>query len=340
MSGDPRAVADTMGRTLRDLRVSVTDRCNFRCPYCMPPETRDRSYRFIPRPELLSFEEIRRLVGIFSRLGTRKVKITGGEPLVRNDLERLVAGLSTVDGIEDLTLTTNGYLLAETAADLAAAGLNRVTVSLDSLDPHIFKELNGRGLEVERVLDGIDAAERADLTPIKINCVVIRGINESSVLDMTEHFKGSGHIVRFIEFMDVGTRNAWNLERVVGADEIIRTIDERMPLVAVEPHHEGEVATRYRYRDGDGEVGVIASVTRPFCASCTRARISTDGRLVTCLFAASGTDLKGPLRQGATDRELEALIRGVWHDRNDRYSELREAGTEKSSHIEMYELGG
>ncbi len=340
MNGDTAKVTDTMGRALRDLRVSVTDRCNFRCPYCMPPETMGREYRFLPKPELLSFEEIERLVRIFTRVGTRKIKITGGEPLVRNDLERLVARLSAIEGLEDLTLTTNGYLLAGAARTLADAGLDRVTVSLDSLDPGIFKQLNGRGFEVGRVLEGIEAAERAGLTPIKINCVVIRGINESSVLDLTEHFRGSGHIVRFIEFMDVGTRNRWDLEQVVSAEAIIRTIDSRMPLEAVERGYEGEVATRYRYKDGSGEIGIIASVTRPFCGSCTRARISTDGRLVTCLFASSGTDLKTAMRRGAGDDEIEAMVRARWQSRDDRYSELRGRTANDGEHIEMYELGG
>ena len=340
MGADASTATDLMGRALRDLRVSVTDRCNFRCPYCMPPETRGHSYQFIPKPELLSFEEIVRLVEIFTRLGTRKVKITGGEPLVRNNLERLVAGLAAVSDIEDLTLTTNGYLLEQAADGLAEAGLDRVTVSLDSLDQDVFGQLNGRGLEVGPVLDGIAAAEAAGLTPIKINCVVMRGINEGSVLALAERFHGSGHIVRFIEFMDVGTRNGWNRDRVVGADEIIGTVNARFPLEPVEASYTGEVATRYRYKDGGGEVGVIPSVTRPFCGACTRARISTDGRLVTCLFAEAGTDLKTPMRCGASDQELEELIAATWHARDDRYSELRAGGTAATGHIEMYELGG
>ena len=274
----PTTVIDTMGRPVRDLRVSVTDRCNFRCPYCMPAEIYGEKYEFLPKPTLLTFEEIARLTRLFVELGVTKVRLTGGEPLVRQDLERLVALVSGIDGIEDLTLTTNGYLLAQKAQSLKDAGLQRITVSLDSLDDDVFKRMNGRGYSTQRVLEGIKGAEGAGLRPIKINVVVQRGVNDHTVVDLARYFKGSGHIVRFIEYMDVGNLNGWKLDQVVSADEIFGLINAELPLVPLEANYDGEVAMRYRYAAGTGEIGVIASVTKPFCGDCTRARISTDGQ--------------------------------------------------------------
>ena len=336
-------IRDTFGRPVRDLRVSVTDRCNFRCPYCMPAEIYGERYEFLPRSELLTFEEIERLVRTFVELGVTKVRLTGGEPLVRNGLENLVARLAAVAGIRDLTLTTNGYLLADKALGLKEAGLKRLTVSLDSLDEDVFKAMNGRGYGAERVLEGIGAAEAAGLTPMKINAVVQRGANDHTIVDLARRFKGTGHIVRFIEYMDVGNLNGWKLDQVVSADEIVGMIDAEMPLEPVEANYTGEVARRYRYVDGDGEIGIIASVTKPFCGDCTRARLSTDGKLFTCLFAGAGTDLRGPMRDGAGDGELRELIAGVWRRRDDRYSELRTQATvagHQPKKIEMYQIGG
>ena len=336
-------IRDTFGRPVRDLRVSVTDRCNFRCPYCMPAEIYGERYEFLPRSELLTFEEIERLVRTFVGLGVTKVRLTGGEPLVRNGLEDLVARLAAVAGIRDLTLTTNGYLLADKALGLKEAGLKRLTVSVDSLDEDVFKAMNGRGYGTERVLEGIRAAEAAGLTPMKINAVVQRGANDHTIVDLARHFKGTGHIVRFIEYMDVGNLNGWKLDQVVSADEIFRMIDAEMPLEPVEANYTGEVARRYRYVDGEGEIGIIASVTKPFCGDCTRARLSTDGKLFTCLFAGTGTDLRGTMRDGAGDRELSDLIANVWRRRDDRYSELRTQATvtgDQPKKIEMYQIGG
>ena len=289
---------DKFGRPVRDLRVSVTDKCNFRCPYCMPAEIYGGRYEFLPKSELLTFEEIARLAGIFVELGVKKIRLTGGEPLVRNGLEKLVARLSAIHGIEDLTLTTNGYLLAQKAQVLRDAGLGRLTVSLDSLNDEVFKAMNGRGYGTERVLEGIRRAEEVGFSPIKINSVVQRGVNDHSVVELARRFKGTGHIVRFIEYMDVGNLNGWKLDHVVSADEIAEMINAEMPLEPVESNYKGEVALRYRYRDGGGEIGIIASVTKPFCGDCTRARLSTDGRLYTCLFASQGTDFRGPMRSG------------------------------------------
>ena len=339
----PSTVIDTMGRPVRDLRVSVTDRCNFRCPYCMPAEIYGEKYEFLPKPTLLTFEEIARLTRLFVELGVTKVRLTGGEPLVRQDLERLVALVSGIDGIEDLTLTTNGYLLAQKAQSLKDAGLQRITVSLDSLDDDVFKRMNGRGYSTQRVLEGIKGAEGAGLRPIKINVVVQRGVNDHTVVDLARYFKGSGHIVRFIEYMDVGNLNGWKLDQVVSADEIFGLINAELPLVPLEANYDGEVAMRYRYADGTGEIGVIASVTKPFCGDCTRARISTDGKIYTCLFASQGTDLKGPMRAGASDDELRELITGIWGRREDRYSEIRAELTKEENRarkIEMYQIGG
>ena len=331
-------VLDTMGRPLRDLRISVTDRCNFRCVYCMPKEVFGRDYRFLPRRELLTFEEIERVARVVVGLGVHKLRITGGEPLLRRDLEVLVAGFSGLGDL-DLTLTTNGALLAQKAQALADAGLSRVTVSLDSLDDEVFRAMNDVDFPVARVLAGIDAAAAAGL-PVKINVVVKRGLNEDSILGVARRFRGTGHVVRFIEFMDVGATNGWRMDDVVPAAEVVRTIDAELPLEPVEPSYRGEVAQRYRYRDGSGEVGVIASVTQPFCGNCTRARLSADGKLYTCLFAIRGHDLRAVLRSGARDEELDAAIRAVWERRTDRYSELR---TEETSHlrkVEMSYIGG
>jgi cyclic pyranopterin phosphate synthase len=330
---------DVFRRPLRDLRVSVTDRCNFRCVYCMPKEIFGKDYAFLPQAMVLTFEEIARLVRICVDLGVRKVRLTGGEPLVRRDLDRLVAMISPIADL-DLTLTTNGSLLAGKAAALAAAGLKRVTVSLDSLDDATFKRMNDVDFPVQRVLDGIAAAEAAGLTPIKVNMVVRRGLNEESILPMARHFRGTGHVLRFIEYMDVGTSNGWRLDDVVPAREVIATIDGVFPLEPVEPAYRGEVAGRYRYRDGAGEVGVISSVTQPFCADCTRARLSADGSLYTCLFATQGHDLRALVRGGATDDDIRNAILAIWAAREDRYSELRSADTAGLKKIEMSFIGG
>ena len=331
---------DTLGRPLRDLRISVTDRCNFRCLHCKPKEVFGRDFEFLRRSQLLSFEEITRLARLFAGVGVRKLRLTGGEPLLRREIERLVEMLAAVPGIEDIALTTNGTLLARKAQTLRDAGLTRVTVSLDSLDDAVFASMNDVGAPVARVLRGIDAAAAAGLGPIKVNMVVKRGQNDASVLDMARHFRGSGHILRLIEFMDVGATNGWCLDDVVPADELIAAIAAEWPLDPVPPAYAGEVANRYRYRDGAGEIGVIASVTRPFCGACTRARLSADGRLYTCLFANVGRDLRGPLRAGASDADLERLLGRVWSRRADRYSELRTAETAGRPKVEMSYIGG
>ena len=328
-----------MGRPLRDLRLSVTDRCNFRCPYCMPREVFGPHHAFLPRGEILTFEEIQRLARLFHRLGVRKVRLTGGEPLLRQDLPDLVAMLAGLGGL-DLALTTNGTLLARHAEALALAGLGRVTVSLDSLDDRVFQRMNDVDFPVARVLDGIAAAAAAGLGPIKINAVVRLGVNDAGVVDLARHFKASGHVLRFIEYMDVGTSNRWRPSDLVPGEEIVRRIDAELPLEPAEPAYRGEVARRWRYRDGVGEIGVITSVSQPFCGDCTRARLSAKGELYTCLFAATGTDLRAPLRGGALDSELEALIRGVWGRREDRYSEMRSAETVGGERVEMSYIGG
>ncbi len=337
-------IGDTRGRALRDLRISVTDRCNFRCPYCMPAEVFGRDFAFLPRELVLSFEEIARLAAVFVGLGVHKLRITGGEPLARRDLPVLVrylAALRAIDGGPvDITLTTNGSALRALAGSLAEAGLQRVTVSLDSLDDDVAGRMNGVDFPVARVLDGIAAARSAGLVPIKINTVVRRGMNEASVLPLARWARSEGLILRFIEYMDVGHTNDWRLDDVVAAGEVLAMVDAEMPLEPVQAGYRGEVAGRYRYRDGGGEVGVIASVTRPFCGDCTRARLSADGSLYTCLFAVSGTDLKGPMRAGASDDELAALIAGLWSTRTDRYSELRSAATRNLPKMEMHSLGG
>ena len=334
-------IKDQFNRPFKDLRISVTDRCNFRCTYCMPAEIYGERYEFLPRAQLLTFEEITRLTKVMVRLGAVKVRLTGGEPLVRNELEKLVGMLSVVDGVDDLTLTTNAYLLPQKAQILKDAGLQRVTVSLDTLDDEIFKHMNGRGFSTSKVLEGIDAAERAGLRPIKINSVVQRGVNDHTLVELARYFKDRGHIVRFIEYMDVGNRNGWKLEQVVPAEEIVARIDAVMPLEPIDSNYPGEVALRYRYRDGSGEIGIIASVTKPFCGDCTRLRLSPEGLIYTCLFGSVGTDLRGPMRAGATDDELETVIRRTWGVRTDRYSEERASMTEPApSKVEMYHIGG
>jgi GTP 3',8-cyclase len=330
---------DTFKRPLHDLRVSVTDRCNFRCVYCMPKEVFGKDFQFLPRGEILSFEEIERLVRVFVGLGVQKVRLTGGEPLVRRNIERLIEMLAKVSDL-DLTLTTNGSLLAGKAQALRDAGLKRVTVSLDSLDDEVFKSMNDVDFPVARVLEGMDAAEAAGLAPIKVNMVVKRGLNEQSIVPMARHFRGTGRILRFIEYMDVGSSNGWRLNDVVSAREIVATIDRELPLEPVEKNYPGEVAERWRYRDGSGEIGVIASVTQAFCADCTRARLSADGSLYTCLFATQGHDLRGLVRSDATDAQIADSIAAIWTARDDRYSELRSAETVGLKKIEMSFIGG
>jgi cyclic pyranopterin phosphate synthase len=331
---------DTLGRPMHDLRVSVTDRCNFRCIYCMPKEVFGRDHAFLPRSDILDFEEIERVVSVAVALGVRKVRLTGGEPLVRRNLETLVAMLAGVGAITDLTLTTNGSLLAAKAHLLAEAGLDRVTVSLDALDDETFTRMNDVGFPVSRVLDGIAAAEAAGLGPIKVNAVIRRGLNEHAVLDLAEHFRGTDTTVRFIEYMDVGHTNGWRMDDVVPAAEVVAAIDARWPIEPVDPDYRGEVAQRYRYRDGAGEIGVITSVTQPFCADCTRARLSADGQLYTCLFATSGHDLRAVLRSGASDADLADALRAIWTRRDDRYSELRTLETVDLPKVEMSFIGG
>ncbi|MGA8708961.1 MAG: GTP 3',8-cyclase MoaA [Steroidobacteraceae bacterium] len=332
---------DQFDRPLRDLRISVTDRCNFRCPYCMPRERFHEQYRFLKSAERLSFDEILRLTRLFLNLGVVKLRVTGGEPLLRPGLADLVGDLSSLAGVEDVALTTNGVLLAQHAAGLSAAGLQRVTVSLDSLDPAVFSAMSGGFGSVDDVLQGIHAAQRHGLSPIKINAVVERGLNDHTILDLVEHFRGSGIIVRFIEYMDVGNRNDWQLTRVVPSQELLARIAERWDLHPVDPAYRGEVARRYVFDDGSGEIGFVSSVTQPFCGDCTRARLSSDGKLYTCLFAAEGVDLREPLRAGASDEQLTEIIRAVWERRADRYSEIRdELRARKVQHVEMNHVGG
>ena len=332
------ALEDTLHRPLRDLRVSITDRCNFRCVYCMPKEVYGRDYAFLPRRDLLTFEEIARLARVFAGLGVEKIRLTGGEPLIRREVERLVEMLASIPGL-DLTLTTNGALLAQKAQALRDAGLGRITVSLDSLDDEVFRAMNDVDFPVQTVLEGINTAAAAGL-PVKVNVVVKRGVNEDSVLPMARHFRDQGHVVRFIEYMDVGHTNGWRLDDVVPASDIVAAIDAELPLERLPPRYPGEVAERYRYRDGRGEVGVIASVTRPFCGACTRARLSADGSLYTCLFATTGHDLRALVRDGSSDGDVAASIGGIWRERSDRYSELRSAATRDLPKVEMSYIGG
>jgi len=331
-------VVDTRGRRLHDLRISVTDRCNFRCVYCMPKDVFGRDYPFLPQDALLSFEEIARIARTFAGLGVEKIRLTGGEPLLRRHVERLVAMLAGLP--VDLTLTTNGALLARKAKALADAGLKRVTVSLDALDDATFRAMGDTDTPVAQVLDGIEAASRAGLAPVKVNAVVRRGMNEHAILDLARHFRGTGHIVRFIEYMDVGATNGWRMDDVVPAAEIVERIGREFPLEPVDPNYAGEVAERWRYRDGAGEIGVIASVTQAFCRDCTRLRLSTDGKLYTCLFATEGHDLRALLRGGADDATIARAAAAVWRGRTDRYSELRTAATPRERRIEMSYIGG
>jgi cyclic pyranopterin phosphate synthase len=332
---------DRLGRPLRDLRISVTDRCNFRCPYCMPREIFGRDFEFLRREDLLTFEEIARLSQLFAQLGVEKIRLTGGEPLLRRDLEALVEMLANVKGIRDLTLTTNGSLLTpEKAQALKDAGLHRVSISLDSLDDAVFRAMNDVNFPVHRVLDAIDAAAAAGLWPIKIDMVVKRGVNENSIVEMARHFRGTGHIVRFIEYMDVGTTNGWRMEDVVPGREVIERISREWPVEPLSPNYFGEVAERWRYVDGAGEFGVITSVTQPFCGSCTRARLTADGKLYLCLFATEGHDLRQLLRHRATDEEIADEIRSIWRVRDDRYSEIRSSETAGLPKVEMSRIGG
>ena len=333
------AISDRLGRPLRDLRISVTDRCNFRCVYCMPKEKFGSDHQFLERSALLSFEEITRLARVFKSHGVEKIRLTGGEPLVRRNVEQLVKLLSAIPGL-DLTLTTNGSLLAKKAQALRDAGLKRITVSLDSMDDAVFKAMNDVDFPVAKVIEGIDAAAAAGFATIKVNMVVKRGLNEMSILPMARFFRERGHILRFIEYMDVGATNGWRLDDVVSAREIVDIISREMPLQPADPNYTGEVAERWRYKDGTGEIGVIASVTQAFCRDCTRARISTEGKLYTCLFATSGHDLRALLRNGASDEELYSSISGVWSKRADRYSEIRSEKTVKLEKIEMSYIGG
>ena len=332
------ALADTRARPMHDLRISVTDRCNFRCVYCMPREVFDSNYRFLRHEDILSFEEIARLARVFVGLGVSKIRLTGGEPLVRRNLDRLIAMLAELD--VEVTLTTNGSLLAKQAATLKKAGLDRVTVSLDSLDDATFRKMNDAEFPVAKVIEGIDAAAAAGLGPVKINMVVKRGVNDHSIVEMAERWRGTGHIVRFIEYMDVGSTNGWRMDDVIPSAEVVRRISARWPLAAIDPNYTGEVAERWRYVDGKGEIGVISSVTQAFCATCTRMRLSTEGSLYTCLFAQTGHDLKSLLRSEATDDELRNEIAAVWQRRADRYSEIRTAETTKNKKVEMSYIGG
>ena len=331
---------DTFNRPLRDLRISVTDRCNFRCTYCMPKEVFGPGYQFLNRDEILSYEEITRLARLFVAHGIEKIRLTGGEPLVRRDLPELVQQLAALPGLKDLTLTTNGSLLRRQAQALREAGLTRITVSLDSLDNDIFLKMNDAGVPVAQVLDGIEAAREADLAPIKVNAVVERGVNDHTIVDLARHFKGTGVILRFIEFMDVGNTNGWNLDRVVPLREMADRIDAALGIEPAEANYRGEVAKRWRYKDGDGEVGFISSISQPFCGDCTRARLSPEGELFTCLFAAKGHDFRTLLRNGASDDDLSAFLGRAWRARDDRYSELRSEATVGLERVEMSHIGG
>ncbi len=336
-----KMLQDTRQRPLRDLRISVMDRCNFRCPYCMPEDQYDRHFQFLHKDERLSFSEIVRLAKLFVERGVTKLRLTGGEPLLRRDLVDLVGELSLIDGVEDLALTTNGIMLPQHAAALKAAGLDRVTVSLDSLDPEVFRLMSGGRGSAEQVLEGIDAALEAGLEPIKINAVIQRGVNDHTACDLVEHFRGTGVVVRFIEFMDVGTLNDWNESQLVPSAELLERLQERWTLSPAEANYRGEVAQRYVFDDGAGEIGFISSVSQPFCGDCTRVRLSSEGSIYTCLFASRGTDLRGPMRAGADEDELGAIIDSVWRKRSDRYSELRSAaGAPEREKIQMFYIGG
>jgi len=339
-SGMPGPLADRRERPLRDLRISVTDRCNFRCVYCMPSDVFGSDYEFLPHAELLTFEEIVRAARAFASLGVEKIRLTGGEPLLRRDIDKLVAMLRAALPEVDLTLTTNGSALKAKARSLKAAGLDRITVSLDSLDDATFRAMNDVDFPVAKVLEGIEAAQAAGLAPIKINMVVKRGVNDRQVVDMARHFRGTGHIVRFIEFMDVGSTNGWRMDDVIASAEIVRRIGAEFPLEPADANYTGEVAERWRYRDGEGEIGVISSVTQAFCSTCTRARLSTDGQLYTCLFAQRGYDLKALLRGGSDEARIAEAAAAIWRQREDRYSEIRTAATARERKVEMSFIGG
>lgn len=339
----PRVTRDALRRPMHDLRISLLDRCNFRCPYCMPASEYHEDYKFLKRPDRLTHDEILAVAGAAAGLGVTKLRITGGEPLLDRKLPDLIAGLAGLPGVEDLAMTTNAMLLAPVARTLAEAGLHRVTISLDSLDEDVFLRMSGGRGELGKVLEGIDAAEEAGLSPIKINVVVQRGVNDHTVPELLQHFRGTPHIVRLIEFMDVGNRNGWQMKQVVPSKELLKTIEARWPLRAVDRNYPGEVARRYQYVDGEGEIGFISSVTEPFCGACSRARLSADGTLYTCLFATHGTDLREPLRNGADDEELAEILMRTWLQRADRYSELRRPDIAEAHHfskVEMYRIGG
>ena len=334
------AVTDRLGRGLTDLRVSVTDRCNFRCTYCMPRELFGPEHQFLERNELLSFEEIRRVVGVLAGLGVEKIRLTGGEPLVRRDLPDLVAMLAEVDGITDIALTTNGSLLRAHAEALASAGLSRVTVSLDSVDPTVFTDMADTAVPLDAVLDGIAAAREVGLDPVKVNAVVKRGVNDDGIVELARFGRDHGVVVRFIEYMDVGTTNGWRLDDVVPSGEVLQRVHDAFPLEAVPPARPSEVADRWRYADGAGEVGVVSSVTEPFCGTCTRARLSAVGELYTCLFGSAGADVRSVLRSGQDDATLRQFLAEVWQGRTDRYSELRSNATRELPRVEMSYIGG
>lgn len=339
----PRRIRDALDRPLHDLRISLLDRCNFRCPYCMPETEFHADFQFLKKQQLLSHEEILKIARVAVSLGVSKLRLTGGEPLLDKKVHELIMGLSEIAGVEDLALTTNAMLLAPAAKRLADAGLNRVTISLDSLDTEIFKRMSGNRGDLKKVLQGIEAAENANLLPIKINVVVQRGVNDHTVLDLLEHFRGSGHIVRLIEYMDVGNRNGWKLDQVVPSKELVDLVEARWPLRPTQRNYPGEVARRYEYCDGQGEIGFISSVTEPFCGACSRARLAADGVLYTCLFATTGISLREPLRNGATEAELTDIMSRIWLQRADRYSELRRpkvAEGHAQSKVEMYRIGG
>ena len=344
--GSSSIIKDKFNRPLRDLRVSVTDKCNFRCPYCMPAKIYGEGYSFLPNHELLSFEEMSRLIQIFAAFGLKKVRITGGEPLIRPNLETLIQLVSAIKPSLDISLTTNGYLLKDKAVLLKQSGLHRLTVSLDTLDDEIFKKMNGRDVSVSKVITGIKAAEDAGFFPIKINAVVQKDVNFHTILDLAKYFDERGHILRFIEYMDVGTLNSWSAEDVVSAEEILSAIDKEMPLEPLPSNYTGEVASRYRYKGSGNEIGIISSITQPFCSDCTRLRLSPEGKLATCLFTQLGTDLKAPMRSGLNDSEIAEIIANVWKNRTDRYSELRSSKktnskqSDKPQRVEMYKIGG
>ncbi len=333
-------IVDTFERPLRDLRISVTDRCNFRCTYCMPAEIFHERFKFLPHENILTFEEITRLTQIITGMGAVKLRLTGGEPLVRQDIDSLVGMLAKIDGVEDLAMTTNAYLLPKFAHKLKEAGLKRLTISLDSLDEDVFHKMNGQRASVAKVLEGIQAGKDAGFEKTKINCVVQRGVNDHTIVDMARWARDEGHIIRFIEYMDVGTMNGWKLDEVVSAKEIVETIDAVFPLEKRKRNYASETALRWQYVDGAGEIGVIASVTMPFCGNCSRMRLSPEGQIFTCLFATEGVDLKTPMREGASDDDLKALVSQTWQKRDDRYSEIRSTATEGRDKVEMYYIGG